>query len=250
MWKREAIEAVIGRPLTVREVAELNGTATGGARIVMRAEAARCSALLDRATPPEGCGEAIPVAPGRGACRVVVPVRLVSAATGRTAHDGWQGRNAVAAADVFDRMAASAARRREAAPFSAAQVEVARAYRGLVERRAAGGLRCASLEAGVQGGQPGGGSFIDAWIADGRRLEAMRDRIGGGAALSPRRRGACGEGSPRRLSDRVLVDLVVLRDWSVSHVLRRHGWSLKRSHRAACRDALAAALERMRSAMG
>jgi hypothetical protein len=220
------------------------------AAVVQAAEARLVSAALAAATPPDVCGPEVPVAPAR-AFRVASFQRLVSAATGRHAPDGHLGRSTVIAADVWDAMERAARERHLPGaapfvpPFAAHQVAVARIYRAVSERFAAGGVRCASVEARQGAGGPGGpGGVSEALLDDGRWLAAVRLAVGDGVALRPG--GRHGRGG-RAIGVMALVDLVALRDLTPSAVLRRHDWQPKGSLRGILRDALAGALDRMSS---
>lgn len=239
------LAAALGRAPDAGEVAALRAGASVGA-VVCRAEAGRVAARLEAAAPPLRCGPDMVAAPARGPMLAFAPVRMVLGSTQRAVHDGWQGRDAARLADVFDRMVAAALRRGEPAPFSHGQVAMARHYRDLSERHAAGGVRCASAEAGRACGAPGGGGgWIDAVIDTGRRLDALRARIGTGVAMEVRRVRPSVAGVRRAVRDRVLVDLVCLSDRSLDDVLRLHGWARKGETRAALRRALVGALDRM-----
>lgn len=217
----------------------------------LAAERARLDAVLSRATPLDGCGPAIPVAPARGPQMVVTPRRMVpdaKDATGWKVEDmGWRGFNAVRAADVFDDLARRAAKRNEASPFSPGQVHIGRLYRDLVERHDAGGMRCASLEAGRGCGPSAGGEFIDAFIEEGRVIALLRRRIGSGVAMAVRRvrPSARGGAGARVIHDRVLVDEICLHGRSFRAVLERHGWTVSARNISMLLEPLACALERM-----
>ncbi len=218
------------------------------------------AAVLGHGFVPPECGPEIPAAPARGPFQVFRPIEIVPGSAGAARDAGYRAhgedrpRRAIRRADVFDRMIEDARRRHDrggdddpfVAPFSPAQVAVARTYRDLVERHDAGGMKCASLETGRAGGGRGG-EFIDAFVAEGIWIERLRSRIGNGVALSvrrirPSRRGIASRGV---ITDRVLVDRVCLGDRTLSDVLRLHGWAQKGEHREALRGALVASLDRM-----
>ena len=197
-------------------------------------EAARVAAILAAATPPASCGPEIPVAPAFGAYRVFQPMELLQGGLQRPS--GFAGRNAIVRADVFDAMKAGA--------FTSSQIDMARHYRDLTERHTAGGMRCASLEAGRGGG--GSGEFIVAYVKEGQVLASLHRRIGPGAALVVRRiRPSARGGAAGIILDRDLVDRVCLGQQTLSQVLRGFGWSEAKKHRDALRTALAGALDRM-----
>ena len=202
--------------------------------------------MLADACPPLEMAAAA-VAPARGPMRLVESYDLLAGGTRRRAGAHWQ------AVDVFDRMCRDAwLRHRRAggaaadfeAPYTPGQIGIARCYVALVERHDAGGLRCASLEtAGRAAGARG--EFIDAFVAEGREIDRLRALIGDGQALVMRRIRPSRRGSKAGITDRALVDLVCLEGLDLSAVLRRHGWAVKGSNRAAARAALGAALDRM-----
>lgn len=221
---------------------------------------ARVAAVKDAAAVPAACGPDIAPAPARGAFATFRPIEIVPGSAGTARPAGYRGhgeampRSAIRRADVFDVMI-EVARRRHAglgdeagpfvAPFTPGQVQVARDYRDLTERHSAGGVKCASLEAGRSGRGPGG-EFSEAYVAEGLRLAAMVARIGKGVALPVRRlRPSQRTGASRDITDRALVDMVCLGGVSLKRVLARHGWSANAGRIALLRGALAAALDRM-----
>ena len=210
---------------------------------------------------PSSCGPDIPVAPARGDVSTFRPMELVPGTVGVARDTGhWergedQRRRGARIKDVFDRIEDEARKAHKARgegagrlvlPFTPAQVQIGRDYRNLVERRAAGGIKCASLEAAGRRSGGGGGEFADAFCGDGRRLMAMRRRVGDGASLVIRRVRPSLSGRPRStIRDMRLVDLVCLEDKDPTAVLEMHGWAVKGATREAVRKALAAALDRM-----
>ena len=229
--------------------------AAGAARL--NDERARLDRIMARAAPAAGCGPAIPVAPARGAQVSVTANAMVpdpADATGWKAVEmGWRGFRAARSADIFDDLARRAAARKDkdgnpgVSPFTKGQVSVARLYRDLVERREAGGMKCASLEVRAGSGSSAGGEFIDAFIAEGERIAWLRERIGRGVAMPIRRvrpsdRG--GDGA-RIIMDRALVDSICLYGKTFDQVLRAHGWAKSGQNMAALKASLAACLDRM-----
>lgn len=219
-------------------------------RARLDAERRRCAEMLERASPPEACGDAIPAAPARGPMATWTPREVKPTASGnwREVRAGYAGRRGARRADAFDRMTEDArraqAKARSAflAPFSVGQVEAGRAYAALVERVEASGVKLSSVE-GIGGGDGGGGQREAAVLDDVRRLKRVRGRIGNGLAKEARRRG--GARGPRSITVRMLVDMVCLHDRSLSEVLKRHGWAQKGQHREELRIALRAALDRL-----
>lgn len=199
------------------------------------------------AAVPADCGGRIIPAPGRGAFRLDPQVQLVPqgeedwAATSA----GFAGWKPIRAVDVFDRMLKAAAEADRAAPLTPGQIAMARRYRALVERHDAGGIKCSALDGRTGGGA--GRDFMDAFLAEGRELDAIRRRIGTGASMAVRRVRplARGEAGRATIMDRTLVDMVCLGDRSLSDVLRAHGWAAKGPARDALREALSRALDRM-----
>ncbi len=221
---------------------------------------AAVSRLKAASQPPVECGPAIPAAPARGELKTFRPIELVPGSVGTARDTGhWergedQRRRGARIRDVFDRMhdqarAAHKARGDKAGPFvpplTPAQVQIARDYRDLTERHAAGGMKCASLEAAGRGSGGQGGEFIDAFVAEGLRLDAFHRRIGTGVAMAVRRIRPSERGNRTGIRNRDLVDDICIRDMDPSAVLKRHGWSEKGKTRDAVRKALAAALDRM-----
>lgn len=130
-------------------------------------------------------------------------------------------------------------------PFSPWQIVAGVRYRDLVERHLAGGVRCASLEARGAGGGGQGGEFIDAYVAEGYEIEALRWAIGDGVALVVRRIRPSLRAGRVAVGVRRLVDAVCLDGAVLSDVLRVHGWAKSTAHLDALRAALCDALDRM-----
>lgn len=220
----------------------------GRARLM--AEALRMEAIRASAAVPEVCGPDIAPSPARGPFRVIDFYRLDGNAR---RHDGHQRRAAVQRADVFDRMLARAARRHVArddgsdfdAPLTPGQIATGRRYRDLVERHAAGGLRCASTEVRAVAGGGTGGGFIDAHLAVAREIDQLRARIGDGAGLALRRIRPSERGARGAIANRALVDQVCCGDRDLRQVLSAHGWAINARHLRAATEALATVLDRM-----
>lgn len=209
------------------------------------AEVARCDAMLARATPPEAM-RAASVAPARGP-QVLLPDWKV-APGGTRVRDG--GGHWVAASPLA-RMVINARLRHQkrtpdapfVPPFTPGQVTVAEDYAAMVERRDAGGIRCASLEAGRAAGG-GSGLFIDSFIQDGLWLAELHRRIGAGVALDIRRN--MDRGNARRtITTRAALDMLVIAGNDLSMILTRFGWQANGANRKALRLAICGALDRM-----
>lgn len=209
------------------------------------AEAARFEEVRARGLVPEECGPDIPEAPARGPFRVFEERRLYPEGEGGFVSKpaGFMGRKTIQIADAFDVMAAQARRRKAAVPFNAGQIAMGRLYRSLVERHAAAGVQCSSVE--TLGRGSGGGSYIDALLAEAEEIERLRRRVGAGSALIVRRQRPSGRGSRRSIPDLMLVDMVCLEDASFDKVLEHHGWCADGKNRAVLREALGKALDRM-----
>ena len=214
-------------------------------RRALRAEDERAALkrVLAAAILPEGSGTEIPVAPCRGSLLSVPQVTMVpkGASEWEPRAGGFAGCDPVRARDVFDARLEAAARARSALPLTPGQVGMGRRYRDLVERHDAGGIKCSVLDR--SGGS--GREFMDAFLAEGRELAAIRRRIGAGSALAVRRIRPSVRGSRRSITDRALVDMVCLEGASLSDVLRRHGWTRQTPVLKALLGALGGALDRM-----
>lgn len=232
-----------------------------GAKARLQAEAAACAELISAAEIPFECGSEVPVAPARGAFVTFTPRRTELTASGpRTRPDGFRGRRAIRGADAFDVMRVQAERAHGAAlcraekagakppvfdaPFTDGQVEAGRAYAALSERCAASGVKCSSLEAQAGGGGRGGDREV-AMLRDFGELRRLHRRIGGGLAKEVRHIRPKGR-KRSAISVRVLVDQVCIGGLSLSAVLDRHGWAVDTQSRNGLRQALCAALDRMR----
>ena len=209
-------------------------------------EAARILATKARWTPPAAMAAA-PMAPAAGPKVLVPEYDMATGGLRRRVSAHWR------AVDVFDLMEQQALREHArrggdaalVSPFTPGQVEMGRRYQALVERRSAGGMRCAGLEAG-RGGS-GGGDFMTAFMAQGDEVDLICARIGQGAAMVVRRirPSKRGGSAARVITDRALVDGVCLEGQDLNGVLRAAGWSADGHHRKALRTALSAALDRM-----
>ena len=211
-------------------------------------EGARIAAARNAGFVPAEAGPEIPAAPARGPVRMFDV--LAAYPVGDSAHEykpaGYRGRKTLQCADVFDVMAAKAARHRKRFFLSNAQVTMARHYRDLVERHACAGMRGSSIEAVSQRGSGGsGGEFIDAVLADGQEIQRLRNRIGTGSALVVRRNRPSSRGSRSSITDRRLVDIVCLEDGTISNVLKSHGWANYSKLTKALQLALGKTLDRM-----
>ncbi|MDF2140847.1 hypothetical protein [Paenirhodobacter sp. CAU 1674] len=216
----------------------------------LRAEDQRVADLKAAAMPPASCGPAIQPAPARGAFWVFQPVELMpKGVDGWEAHPaGYRGRDALAAADVFDAMMESARRRGDKVPpLTPGQIAIGRHYRNLVERHDSGGIKLSSLEAGRSGSGGGARDIMDVRLSEARELDTLRKRIGAGVAMEVRRVRPSKRGGAARgiIMDRALVDAVCLGGLTFSEVLRSYGWACKGEHRDSLRGALSAALDRM-----
>jgi len=221
---------------------------TDAARSRLSSEAERLARLRSSSVVPEACGpEIVQVAPARGPVETWIADECVTKADGtqHTQSAMWHGRTGARRSDVFDRMARAATAKSSDPILTPGQVAMGRDYRSLYERHATAGVQCSSLEATAQrGGSSGGGSFIDAVLADREKLARLRKRVGDGVALRkvrPSRRGGVGAAP---ITDRRLVDMVCLEDASVADVLKAHGWSAGRNV-AKLSVSLSQALERM-----
>lgn len=235
----------LDRKARIEAMVVTSGKAAGvSAGVFRRAEeAGRLAAIKERAAPPPVVPEA-PMAPARGPTMVVRELGMVPGSQERVRVEGVYLRDA----DVLSAANANAAKRCPedqpfVAPYTPGQVAIGRRYRDLVERHEAAGMKCASVEARSGGG--GSGGFIDAFVAEGREIEAMRSRIGNGVSLAVRRIRPSARGCRAAIKDRVLVDAVCLQGMTLNEVLRAAGWSADGKHREALRKALCAALDRM-----
>ena len=113
----------------------------------------------------------------------------------------------------------------------------------MLDRGLSAGISAASLEAGRGGG--GSGEFIDAFVAEGRAIDALRRRIGSGTAMVLRRVRPSVKGTRAAILDRVLVDMVCLQDRDLSQVLAAHGWAQRSTVREKLSEALVQSLDRM-----
>ncbi|MBT3142903.1 hypothetical protein KL867_17680 [Ruegeria litorea] len=212
-----------------------------------RDELARVEAVKARGVVPECCGDAIPVAPARGAFRVFEPVGLypVGEADHVARPAGYRGRKAMQLADAFDVMEAQARK----VLFTPGQKAMGRHYASLTEKLACVGARCSSLEASADRSAGGGGEYIDAVIQDRQALDRMRRRIGSGAAMKVRRIRPSERNKRGVILDLALVEAVCVQQLTISQVLFKFGWvaeggRAQGKHISALRSALCEALDR------
>lgn len=214
---------------------------------MMDAAVARLSA---RAVPPPLVSPEIVAAPARGQVDVLRLSDVVLTPSGpRVRSASVDGFHPVRVEDALGGMDRAARKGGQAKPdlFTTMQRDTARAYATLHERVQSAGVRCSSVEALGAGGS-GGGSFIDAVMADSARLSRMQAAIGNGLVLIPRNAQAHAD-RPRsaiRVAD--LVDQVCLGDRSLSAVLHAHGWGRQTPQLRTLRLALCGALDRMQRA--
>lgn len=206
-------------------------------------ERKRMEARLQHATPPDRCGDAIPVAPARGPQQVFRPERAEIGAGGGIVyrHDGWQGRDAVRVMTPLAVIEArSAGRGGAGVVFTAAQHVAAETYAGLVQRAAADGVRGINL-LGSGGGAGDDGGWMDRRVDASRRLDRMRALIGVEAVLRPEGRMA----QPGRLTVRRIdvVDWVLVIEAPLDRLLQRRGWASQSRYRRALLDGLMGALD-------
>ncbi|WHZ33422.1 hypothetical protein [Sagittula sp. MA-2] len=230
-----------------------------------------CAAILARATPPGGASAKIPVAPARGACRAEVPSEAVMTgsgprvrtdrSTGLRVHrlDAWDRMHSAAHRSFPSRLARWEAERKAKGlpvegrgvrrpvfvpPFTVGQVEMGREYAALVERLAASGVKCCSIEMAGRGGSGTGLSVSEAVSRDMTRLRVMERRVGSGLVKDCVRPSKGGMRSTIRVAD--LVRAVCVDEMTLAEVARRHGWAKNGRIVDILKAELAAALERMR----
>lgn len=206
-------------------------------------EAKQMRAMLDHATPPDAM-RAAPVAPARGPQAQVPNFTVTSGGMRRVEGSHWRALSPLAAAVAQARMRheARAADRAFVPPYSPAQVAMAEHYAALVEWRDGSAMKCASLEAGREGG--GSGHFIDSFMDRGRQLAQLQARIGDGVAMDVRRHMDRGN-SRSRITIRAAVDMLCLGGVDLTEVLRRFGWEPDGKNRKVLRATICGALDRM-----
>lgn len=233
-----------------RKVMLGGGLDFGSGRARIEGEVKRVAEIRDRATPPSAMFAA-PVAPARGPQQLVPSVTVVGGGMRRIDGSHWRAVSPLSAAcaHAWSRHQARNPDAPFVAPYSPRQIAMAEDYAALVEWREAGGIRCASLEAGRGGSGGGSGLFIDAYVDKGAWLAELQRRIGPDVALSVRRH--MDRGNHRRsITVRAAVDMLVLGGQELSLILRRFGWSEKAAHRKDLRLAICWALDRMQGYRG
>jgi len=215
----------------------------GAGAVRREAEAKQVRAMLDGATPPPGM-RAAPIAPARGPQALVPSFTVTPGGMRRIEGVHWRALSPLAAAVAQARMRHET-RKIESPfvpPYSPAQVAMAEHYATLVEWRDGSAMKCASLEAGREGG--GSGHFIDSFMDRGRQLAELQVRIGDGVAMDVRRH--MDRGNTRsRITVRAAVDMACLAGVDLTEVLRRFGWEPDGKNRKALRTTICGALDRM-----
>lgn len=204
----------------------------------------RIGDVLAAAMPPAAM-HAAPVAPARGPMALVDDYALTRGGIQLKVGAHWVAMGPIGEMIGKALVAHNKAKGGDAPfvpPFTHQHVQIANEYIGLCEARAAAGVKCASAEAGREGG--GGGGFIDAYMDAGARLAAFHACIGAAVVMDVRRH-MDRDNARCNITARVLVDMVCLQGRDLSAVLRLHGWSPKGTARAALRMALCGALDRM-----
>lgn len=222
------------------------------AREALAAEDARLQAIRSASAVPEQCGPDVVSAPARGACVVERRLAMVPNGVDSKGLDKWSpaptgyGHRANARkADAFDRMIAAAQRGKRTCPLTPGQMAMGRRYAALVERAAGDGMKLSSLDGSLGGGDSTG--WIDRHLTIADEVAMLRNRIGCGSSLAVRRVRPSASGETQRgpIMDRVLVDMVCIKDCALDDVLRAHGWQPDGRTRKALSEALSAALDRM-----
>ena len=180
----------MGKKMVIEHDPKLVQRVDAEARMALRkALDDRLARVIRAGTVPAGTSPLIPrTAPGRG---YTVPFRqteLVERADGKVEEVDVDHLclAAIRIGDAFGRTADACVRNKVDLPFSPGQIAVGRAYAALVERYETAGLRYASGETMGQG-SGGGGSFMDAVLADSDRLARLDRRIGNGWRSSSER---------------------------------------------------------------
>lgn len=222
-------------------------------------EGDRVNLIHERSRVPNACGQNISASPARGAFEVFMPRRVAKGGT--RINDGYGGAMALRELFVLEAMNAVAERdfvrkggdRTDFEPlFDHGQVAIGRHYRDLVERHAAGGAKCSSLEAMANSGMSGGGDYTSVLVHIGEEIDLIRKRIGRHSNLVIRQVRPSKRGGARAtaISDLTLVDAVCLGGMTLSAVLEANGWTRRASHIKRARAALVDALDRMQGYSG
>lgn len=214
-----------------------------------KAENARIAEVKSLGTrPAQASSEINACAPALGAVTLFRHETVIRTADGNLRYQKTTPSDATALrrGDAFDLMQDQANRRARArsldAPqlFTRAQIEAGRTYGHLVERHACRGVKGLSLETSSPSSR--GGSYMDAVVAEGRRLDRMRAAMDGVWAIEPKR--AAPHADLRRaVRMQVLVDHVCVEGLTLSQVLARYGWSAGVKNLAPFRDAFRAGLD-------
>lgn len=236
----------------------------GTADVVAR-EGDRIDAVKRAGLAPLECGpDVVLIAPARGPVIASMPREFYPEGERafKAVDAGYRGRMNMRQEDVFDRMhdqarrAKGAAFRTDDAPFTKAQIGIARDYRALFEAVQAGGIKCSADLSGPTGGGDGR-DFMDLYMQKSARLRWAHRRIGTGVAKEVRRvrpsragvvHATIPEGALSRIGRRLitrldLVQMVCIHDKSLKAVLEAHHWRDTGANRKSLREALRAILD-------
>ncbi|GAA5073529.1 hypothetical protein N0B44_15640 [Roseibacterium beibuensis] len=179
-----------------------------------RAEDEALRLLKARGTPPEQCGDAIPVCPARGPILPWMPTETYRDVHGKEHTVRAARHHAGRVRDVFDRLGSR---------LDPGQVAVGRHYAALTEELAGSGLGAVSLDGAGGGG--GRDDVLERRLTMRAELDAMQARIGGALALDIRNLRPSARDGRRAIPLRALVDLVCLSDMMPGAVLLQFGWA-------------------------
>lgn len=216
-------------------------------------EAARCRAMIARATIPNECGPDIAPSPARKGFVLHHNVELLPVGTKgvEAVHRGYGGRAAIRRADAFDAMLAAAARAKREWPLTPGQISIGRRYHDLVELLSADGTKLSQLQGSFGSGDSG--NWMDQRLVLSREVEGMRRRIGIGPVIVLRRirpsqrnrKLGKDEVAPLMFTSRDLIDAVCLKEKSIRETLQMFNWQDNGRNCKVALEALRSALDRM-----
>lgn len=214
---------------------------------VTAGEQKRIAEVKARGSVPILCGpEIVSPAPARGFVAVFDDVIFEDQGNGKLKpiSAAYEGRVTVRVGDAFDVMTSQAKSKNAALPFTQDQVDMGRIYHGVYESHDSAGIQGSDFNR-VGGGSGGDGSFIDTVMDQGRLLERLERLIGDGSAMVVRRVRPSSRGTRVTITDRELVDMVCIKEKTITDVLVKNGWAVNGDTVKALRLALCDALDRM-----
>lgn len=201
--------------------------------------------IKDRAQPPEGCSPTIINAPARGTIWKHRPSEAVLTENGvrfqSMTEAGFDAVKVASPLDVMEDQSKRSRGKKYQPLFNNVHHSAAAAYSALFERVNSGRVKCSSLD-GSTGGGSSNRSVMDAIIADIQRFDRMRAVLGKRLALQNIGQMAHADRGRKAIAYADLVHAVCVREWSLTDILKGHGWAVQHRYRIKLQASLMTAL--------